>query len=104
MISVPLAPPKPMSAKTLAALTGAPTVITLDTANQQFVGWTPSAPDDGFPIEGGKGYIVNVPETRQFAFVGSEWTNQTETAAAPAISVEPIQEAWAFVSKWSLGR
>ena len=98
MISVPLAPPTPMTAKTLAALTGATTVITLDTANQQFVGWTPSAPDDGFPIEGGKGYIVNVPDIRQFAFVGSQWTNQTEnTAAAPAISVEPIQEAWAFV-------
>ena len=97
MISVPLAPPKPMTAKTLAALTGATTVITLDTANQQFVGWTPDAPDDGFPIEGGKGYIVNVPETRQFAFVGSQWTNQTEAAAAPAISVAPVQEAWAFV-------
>ena len=97
MISVPLAPPKPMTAKSLAALTGATTVITLDTANQQFVGWTPNAPDDGFPVEGGQGYIVNVPETRQFAFVGSQWTNQTETAAAPAISVEPIQEAWAFV-------
>ncbi len=104
MISVPLAPPKPMSAKTLAALTGATTVITLDTANQQFVGWTLSAPDDGFAIEGGKGYIVNVPETRQFAFVGSEWTNQMDkAAAAPAIT--PLikgdrgvaQETWAFV-------
>ena len=97
MISVPLSPPAPMTAKSLAGLTGATTVITLDTANQQFVGWTPTAPDEGFPIEGGKGYIVNVPETRQFAFVGSEWTNQTETAAAPGISVEPVQEAWAFV-------
>ena len=98
MISVPLAPPTPMTAKSLAALTGATTVITLDTASQQFVGWTPSAPDDGFTIEGGKGYIVNVPETRQVAFVGSEWTSQTDSAAAaPAISVETLQEAWAFV-------
>ena len=98
MISVPLAPPKPMTAKSLAALTGATTVITLDAANQQFVGWTPTAPDDGFSIEGGQGYIVNVPETRQFAFVGSQWTNETEdAAAAPAISVEPLQETWAFV-------
>ena len=98
MISVPLAPPTPMNARSLAGLTGATTVITLDTAAQRFVGWTPSAPDDGFAIEGGRGYIVNVPETRQFAFVGSEWTNQMEdVAAAPAISVEPIQEAWAFV-------
>ena len=98
MISVPLAPPKPMTAKSLVGLTGATTVITLDTAHQQFVGWTPSAPDDGFAIEGGKGYIVNVPEARQVTFVGSEWRNQTErAAAAPAVSAETPQEAWAFV-------
>ena len=100
MISVPLAPPKSMNAKTLAGLTGATTIITLDTATQGFIGWTPDAPNDGFPVEGGKGYIVNVPETRQFAFVGAPWTTQTEdAAAAPAISVETpqAQEAWAFV-------
>ena len=100
MISVPLAPPKPMNAKSLAGLTGATTVITLDTTNQQFVGWTPDAPDDGFAIEGGQGYIVNVPQAREFAFVGAPWTNQMEnTAAAPAISVETpqTQDAWAFV-------
>ena len=100
MISVPLAPPKPMSAKSLAGLTGATTVITLDAANQRFIAWTPSAPDDGFPIEGGGGYIVNVPETRQFAFVGAPWTSQAEAAAAPPfISVDAPQEreAWAFV-------
>ena len=97
MISVPLAPPKPMTAKSLAALTGATTVITLDAERQEFVGWTPSAPNDGFSIEGGQGYIVNVPEARQFAFVGSQWTNETEAAAAPSVSVEPVQEAWAFV-------
>ena len=94
MLSVPLAPPTPMTAKALVAMTGATTVITLDTATQKFVAWTPSAPDDGFPIEGGKGYIVNVPAPRNFAFVGSQWTNPTEAAAAPpAISTE----AWAFV-------
>ena len=100
MISVPLAPPAPMSAKSLAGLTGATTVITIDAASQQFVGWTPSAPDDGFAIEGGKGYIVNVPQARQFAYVGSQWTNQTENAAAaPPISVDTFQEqeTWAFV-------
>ncbi len=100
MISVPLAPPAPMSAKSLAGLTGATTVITLDAPNQRFIAWTPGAPDDGFPIEGGGGYIVNVPETRQFAFVGAPWTNRAEAAAAPpAISAEAVQEheAWAFV-------
>ncbi len=100
MISVPLAPPTPLNAKTLAGLTAATTVIAFDETNQQFVGWTPSAPDDGFPIEGGKGYIVNVPQARQFAYVGSQWTNQTENAAAaPPISVDTFQEqeTWAFV-------
>ena len=98
MLSVPLAPPTPMSAKSLAALTGATTVITLD--SQRFVGWTPGAPDDGFPVEGGKGYIVNVPESRDFAFVGAPWTDQAEAAASPpAASAEISQEqnVWAFV-------
>ena len=100
MISVPLAPPTPMTAKSFGAMTGATIVITLDTANQQFVGWTPSAPNDGFPVEGGKGYIVNVPESRDFAFTGAPWTDQTKAAASPpAVSVEISQEqnVWAFV-------
>ena len=98
MISVPLAPPTPMTAKSLAALTGATTVIALDAEKQEFVGWTPSAPNDGFSIEGGQGYIVNVSSARQFAFVGSQWTNQTEhAAAAPSISLETSQHGWAFV-------
>ena len=101
MLSVPLAAPTPMTAKTLVAMTGATTIVTLDAANQRFVAWTPGAPNDGFPIEGGKGYIVNVPQTRNFAFVGSQWTNQTEEAAAApsALSMRTpqVQEAWAFV-------
>ncbi len=98
MLSVPLAAPTPMTAKNLVALTGATTVITLDTATQRFVAWTPSAPDDGFAIEGGQGYIVNVPQARNFAFVGAPWMNPTEAAApAPTISTEMPQEAWAFV-------
>ena len=54
MLSVPLAPSKPMNARALAGIAGATTVITLDTTTQQFVAWTPSAPDDGFAIEGTK--------------------------------------------------
>ena len=100
MLSVPLASPTPMTAKTLVAMTGATTIIRLDAAKQHFIAWTPGAPDDGFSIQGGKGYIVNVPQTRNFAFVGAPWTNPTETteaAAAPAISTQMPQEAWAFV-------
>ena len=97
MLSVPLAPRTPMTAKSLVALTGATTIITLDAAKQHFIAWTPGAANDGFPIEGGKGYIVNVPQTRNFAFVGAPWTNQIEAAASPAISTKMAQDAWAFV-------
>ena len=99
MISPPLASSKPMTAKSLAGLTGATVVIALDAENQSFVGWTPSAPNDGFAIEGGQGYIVNVPQARDFAFVGAGWTNpRPPSAAAPtATSNITAHEAWAFV-------
>ncbi len=96
MLSLPLASPKPMTAKSLAGITGATVVIALDAENQRFIGWTPDAPNDGFPIDGGQGYIVNVPQTRNFAFVGSRWTNQTEIAAAPP-AISQTKETWAFV-------
>ena len=102
MLSVPLTPSTPLTAKSLVAMTGATTIITLDAPKQRFIAWIPGAPNDGFPIEGGHGYIVNVPETRNFAFVGAPWTDPTDpteeaTAASPTISTELPQEAWAFV-------
>ena len=105
MLSVALAPPAPMTAKSLVAMAGATTVIMFDAPHQRFVAWTPDAPDDGFSIEGGQGYIVNVPESRRFAFVGAPWTDPTEAvAAAPtARATEMPQEAWAFVVSGHLG-
>ncbi|RKU35304.1 hypothetical protein C6496_17055 [Candidatus Poribacteria bacterium] len=95
MLSVPLKPTVHMTARSLAVKTGATTVITLDAANQQFVGWTPDAPDDGFSIEGGKGYIVNLPKARDIVFTGAAWTNQMQLPAAP-LATTPYQ-TWAFV-------
>ena len=37
-----------------------------------------------------------MPQTRNFAFVGSRWTNRTQ-AAAPPLATSQAQEAWAFV-------
>ena len=73
-------------------------VIALDAEKQSFVGWTPSAPNDGFAIEGGQGYIVNVPEPRSFAFVGARWTDEMQTGSAPTANplITP-NETWAFV-------
>ena len=95
MLSVPLKPTTPMTARSLAEMIGATTVIALDEVKQEFVGWTPDAPDDGFPIEGGKGYIVNLLQSRQVTFVGAAWTNQRHAAAAP--SVISNEGVWAFV-------
>ena len=39
MLSVPLAPPTPMTAKSLVAMTGATTIIRLDAAKQHFTAW-----------------------------------------------------------------
>ncbi len=94
-ISIPLQPDTPMNARTLSDMVGATAVITLDAANQRFVGWTPDAPHDGFPIEGANGYIVNLPEAREVAFVGKAWANQAQAAAAPSLSHNA--DTWAFV-------
>ena len=95
MISVPLKPKTPMTARSLAQMIGATAVIALDVVNQKFVGWTPDAPDDGFPIEGGTGYIVNIMQPQEVTFVGAAWTNQIEAAAAPDL-ISDIG-IWAFV-------
>ena len=95
MLSVPLKPAIPMTARSLAEMIGATTVIALDEVNQRFVGWTPDAPDDGFPIEGGKGYIVNLLQPQQVTFGGAAWTTQPQVAAAPSVTLN--EGAWAFV-------
>ena len=95
MLSIPLKPKTPMTARSLAEMVGATTVIALNEAKQKFIGWTPDAPDDGFPIEGGKGYIVNLLQHQQVTFVGAPWTTQLRTAAAPSVTLN--EGAWAFV-------
>ena len=95
MLSIPLKPKTPMTARSLAEMIGATTVIALDEVRQKFVGWTPDAPDDGFPIEGGKGYIVNLLQSQQVIFVGAAWTTQLQAAAAPSTTLN--EGAWAFV-------
>ena len=101
LLSVPLQPTVQMTARSLAVKIGATTVIMFDAANQRFVGWTPNAPDDGFPIEGAKGYIANLPEPRAIVFTGTTWTNQTQVAAAPVATT--LNQTWAFVISGYLG-
>ena len=100
LLSVPLQPTVYMTARSLAVKTGATTVVTFDPQSQRFLAWTPNAPDDGFPIEGARGYIANLPEARDVVFTGTKWTNQMEVAAAPAVT---RHQTWAFVVSGYLG-
>jgi len=100
MISLPLKPIKPYTARSLAEKIDATVVIKLDEARQRLVGFTIDDPGDGFPIEGGKGYIVNVEEGKTVKFGGSAWTNQPPIEAAP--SEEGGNSAWAFVVNVSM--
>jgi hypothetical protein len=101
MLSVPLKPTVQMTARSLAVKIGATTVITLDPQSQRFLAWTPNAPDDGFSIEGAKGYIANLSEAHDVVFTGTQWTDQTQVAAAPHAT--PLDQTWAFVVNGYLG-
>ena len=90
MISIPLMPEEPYTAKSLADLLGATVVIQLDAATQGFVGYTMADEGDGFDIDGGKGYIVNTPAGAAVKFTGDAWDNQPEPEEAPA--EEPVAE------------
>jgi len=96
MISLPLEPGTPYTARSFAESLSVTVVIKLDEARQRFVGFTLDAPDDGFAIEGGKGYIVNVKESKVVAFTGAAWANQPPVEEA-APSLAGSDGGWAFV-------
>jgi hypothetical protein len=74
---------------------GATVVVEYDTESGRFVGFTEASSGDGFPIKGGKGYIVNATEHLVVPFVGAAWTNEPPVVAAPpAVS---NSSGWAFV-------
>ena len=96
MISIPLMPAEPYTAKSLAAKLGSSIVIKLDAATQQFVGYSYAEEGEGFDIDGSSGYIVNTPAGGVFTFAGTAWQNKSDAiAAAPNMST--AKNAWAFV-------
>ena len=110
MISLPLKPVEPYSARALMEepLAGleATVVIKLDEALQSLVGFTKADPGDGFAIEGGKGYIVNVKQGGTVSFVGDAWETllpediiptEPEEVIPPEAAPSHGNSAWAFV-------
>lgn len=100
MIGLPLMPDTPHTARSFLEKIGATTVIRLDPTTQGFIGFTANSTGNGFPIEGGMGYIVNVPTLQIAGFTGSAWENTTPTAAAP--TQPSIPKTWAFVLRAEL--
>ena len=88
MISIPLMPAEPYTAKSLAALLDATAIIQLDSASQRFVAYTSADEGDGFGITGDKGYIVNTPAGGMVKFTGDAWDNQPEQPEPEAAPVE----------------
>ena len=91
MISIPLMPADPYTAKSLADMLGATVVIQLDAASQNFVGYTVADESDGFAIEGGMGYIVNTPAGGKVTFTGTAWDNQPEVEE-PMVEEPAVEE------------
>ncbi len=91
MISIPLMPAEPYTAKSLADMLGATVVIQLDAATQSFTGYTVADEGDGFGIDGGKGYIVNTPAGGMVKFTGDAWDNQPEPEEVP-VEEAPAEE------------
>jgi len=99
MISLPLKPVKAFTARSFANEIGATAVIKYDEVQNRFVGFSSNAPDNGFDIEGGQGYIVNVSESRTIAFTGAAWTNEPPVLMAPSVQTD---SAWAFIVNGSV--
>ena len=96
MISIPLMPAEPYTAKSLAEMLDATAVIQLDAATQRFVGYTVADEDDGFDVTGDKGYIVNTPAGGMVKFTGEAWDNQPEQPEperAPVEEPAPVEVA-----------
>ncbi len=95
MVSLPLMPADAYTARSFMDIFGATAVIAYDT---KFVGFTANSAGDGFAIEGGKGYIVNVTEAKRVSFTGSAWQNPPAAPSAlPKRAYGQSTEAWAFI-------
>ena len=95
MLSLPLEPAKPHTARSLMDELGATTIIKLENNPERFVGYSMTDSGEGFAIEGGSGYIVNLMSTKVASFVGGAWHNTVPVAAAP--SLKQATDAWAFM-------
>ena len=90
MISIPVRTDAVYTARRLSEELSATLVMRLDAETQRFIPYIPGYSDgDGFVLQGGEGYIVNVLAPQNITFTGTVWNN-----AAPTLPMEP--GTWAF--------
>ena len=95
MVSLPLRTAVSLTARSFAQQLAATMVIKYDTQQDEFVPFVPEVfSGDGFTIDGGQGYIVNMLNPRDVVFTGTAWSNAPPKHAPSAPSKEPH---WAFV-------
>jgi len=102
MISMPVKTTPLHTAKSLLAALGGTYIIALD--DGRFVPFFPDFPGDGFPIGGGKGYIINTPSGGEYPFTGTAWGEPaTEESTSPApVRGNPQSGTWAFIVRGSI--
>ena len=103
VISLPLKPREPYTAKSFSELLNATLVVRYDSLSQEYIAYIAAVDiGEGFTIEGGRGYIVNTPDPTTVDFVGTAWSNQPPRAAAP--SSTPATTTWVFAINSNLQR
>ena len=94
MLFAPLVHEEPYTARDLSEMLGATVVLIFDTVKQTYLAYIRTDITDGFAIESGKGYIVNIRTPRTVTFTGTASTNQ-QVPTAPGTGTRA--DAWAFV-------
>jgi len=96
-------PDTPYTAKSFAERVGDATLlIRFDSVAQEWVAYLLGYDtDDGFPIKGGEGYIVNVLTGKSVAFTGGVWDDEN-VAPCGELSLSrsgrpTVGDTWAFV-------
>jgi hypothetical protein len=96
MISMPLKSQESYTARSLCNELDATTIIRFDAGLQTFESFVPDVFEgEGFPIDGGAGYIVNLLSPKEVVFTGSAWSNAPPKSAM-AIHSEH-ESHWAFI-------
>lgn len=95
VVSLPLKPREVYTAKTFSDLLNATLVVRYDSPSQEYIAYVAADDtDEGFTIEGGRGYIVNTPDPTTVDFIGTAWSNQPASVSAPSYS--PATTTWVF--------